>query len=662
MSLLKMSLSAGIIILVIVVIRGVLLHKLPKKTFLILWGVALCRLLIPFSIPSKFSIFTILNLLKNRYCEAELPMAEMPIASNNTVVTETIPTLPEAVSIYISPTLAIWLIGLLTCTLFFLITHLRCRKEYRTALPIDNEFVNLWQGENSTRRNVQIRQSDMISAPLTYGIFRPVILLPKQTDWSDENRLRYILMHEFVHIRRFDILTKLLLVTAFCVHWFNPFVWLMYMLANRDIELSCDETVVRIFGREMKSAYAMTLIGLEEKKSRLSPLVNNFSKNAIEERIVAIMKTKRPSLIGIILAFALVIGTATVFATGALANDKDSTNSSVSISGTLDGKNYIYSDDGGNTWISEAEYKEKNPDILDKIEFWEIDEFEKWMEQEKIMYQEMAEDGTQKFYDSEMNKWRIWTQQDVDKLYSMWQEQLLRMKQGYKYTKDIELSDGAILAGAFEPDVDTVAYTSAIEENSQTASNPTRQELLAEYNPYGITFDKNGDMYFQNKLVRYFYDGVDLGDNAAAVRYEYLNEKGTVDVHTTRIATDNGDGSIDPFGELTGIKKYSQAEFEQRNLADLKGTSEAVTYVSEDISEGETFKQKFSKYQRYGIEYKEQKNSGVGNVYYNGQLVKTFIDENKDGGVFSFQSVDGGEIVVHTVYNKEGKLIGVEKQ
>ena len=211
MSLLKMSLSAGIIILVIVVIRGVLLHKLPKKTFLILWGVALCRLLNPFSIPSRFSIFTILNLLKNRYYEAELPMAEMPIASNNTVVTETIPTLPEAVSIYISPTLAIWLIGLLTCTLFFLITHLRCRREYRTALPIDNEFLNLWQSENSKRRYVQIRQSDMISAPLTYGIIRPVILLPKQTDWSDKNRLRYILMHEFVHIRRFDTLTKLLL-------------------------------------------------------------------------------------------------------------------------------------------------------------------------------------------------------------------------------------------------------------------------------------------------------------------------------------------------------------------------------------------------------------------------------------------------------------------
>nr|WP_308742973.1 M56 family metallopeptidase [uncultured Anaerocolumna sp.] len=164
MSLLKMSFSTGIIILVIVVIRRLLLHKLPKMTFLILWGVVLCRLLIPLSIPSKFSIFTIINILKNRYSEVELPLTEMPIASNNTVVAETVPTLPEAVS-FISPALVIWLIGLLACALFFVITHLRCRREYRTALPIDNEFLNLWQSENSKRRYVQIRQSDMISAP-----------------------------------------------------------------------------------------------------------------------------------------------------------------------------------------------------------------------------------------------------------------------------------------------------------------------------------------------------------------------------------------------------------------------------------------------------------------------------------------------------------------
>ena len=182
--------------------------------------------------------------------------------------------------------------------------------------------------EHPTKRNVQIRQSDKIAAPLTYGVFLPVILLPKTTDWTDEKKLRYILTHELVHIRCFDTLKKWMLVTALCIHWFNPFVWVMYVLANRDIELSCDETVIRTIGETMKSAYALTLIGMEEKKSKLTPLVNNFSKNAIEERINSIMKLKKASFMGLFLALVLVIGTATIFATSTAASA--SANDSVS--------------------------------------------------------------------------------------------------------------------------------------------------------------------------------------------------------------------------------------------------------------------------------------------------------------------------------------------
>lgn len=140
-----------------------------------------------------------------------------------------------------------------------------------------------------------IQQSDRIKAPLTYGVFRPVVLLPKTTDWTNETKLQYILTHEFTHIRRFDALTKLVLAVALCVHGFNPFIWVMYVLANRDIELACDETVVRIFEETMKSAYASMLVCMEETKSGLTPLVNNFKKNAIEERIVSIMKIKKYS-------------------------------------------------------------------------------------------------------------------------------------------------------------------------------------------------------------------------------------------------------------------------------------------------------------------------------------------------------------------------------
>ncbi|WIV12929.1 M56 family metallopeptidase [Proteiniborus sp. MB09-C3] len=317
MSLLKMSFSATVLIMVIVIVRVLLLHKLPKRTFLVLWGVALCRLLIPFSFPSQFSIYSIAVRLKNSFYKADLPLVGASFTFNSTTIADTVPALSEVTFVSMSPILIIWLIGLSVCALFFLVTHLRCRREYKTALPVDNEFVKRWQQEHLTKRNVQIRQLDKITAPLTYGIFCPVVLLPKKTNWTDDTQLRYILTHEFVHIKRFDTLTKLLLATALCFHWFNPFVWLMYVLANRDIELSCDETVVKTFGESMKSAYALTLIGLEEKKGSLTPLVNNFSKNSIEERIVSIMKMKKISSVSIILAIILVFGIGVVFATSA---------------------------------------------------------------------------------------------------------------------------------------------------------------------------------------------------------------------------------------------------------------------------------------------------------------------------------------------------------
>lgn len=72
--------------------------------------------------------------------------------------------------------------------------------------------------------------------------------MPKSTDWSNEGTLRFVLEHEFVHVQRFDALSKLALIAAVCVHWFDPLVWVMYVLANRDLELSCDETVVHRFG------------------------------------------------------------------------------------------------------------------------------------------------------------------------------------------------------------------------------------------------------------------------------------------------------------------------------------------------------------------------------------------------------------------------------
>ena len=207
--------------------------------------------------------------------------------------------------------------GAAVCAVVFAAAYGRCCREFRASFPVESEVTRRWLQSHPLRRTVAIRQSGRISSPLTFGVLRPVILMPKKTDWTDETALRYVLEHEFVHIQRFDVLSKLLLIAAVCVHWFNPLVWVMYVLANRDLELSCDETVLRRFGGDVRAAYARVLIRMEAARGGFAPLCNHFGKTAIEERITAIMKTKRITIVSLGLAALLVAGTVTVFATSA---------------------------------------------------------------------------------------------------------------------------------------------------------------------------------------------------------------------------------------------------------------------------------------------------------------------------------------------------------
>lgn len=323
MDIVRMSFSSSVLIAAVVIIRMFTLYKLPKKTFLVLWGIVVCRLLIPFSIPSHFSFYSGINMAQRFFDERTMLSSSVGIPVNvsmkHILDTGSIYVEVGKSVAFVSPVEYLWLAGMLACALFFIMTYIKCRREFRMSLPIENNFTACWLQEHPLQRNVQIRQIDGINAPLTYGVLRPVILLPKKTDWTDEIKLEYILTHELVHIRHFDTLTKLLLTAAVCVHWFNPFVWLMYLLVNHDIELSCDETVVQTFGDSMKSEYARMLISMEEKKNKSTPLFSHFSKNSMKERIISIMKIKRTSIIGKVLAILLVVSTAIVFSTSAIA-------------------------------------------------------------------------------------------------------------------------------------------------------------------------------------------------------------------------------------------------------------------------------------------------------------------------------------------------------
>lgn len=330
MGLVQRSFYGGVLILVIIAARILWLDKLPKRTFTVLWSLALVRLLTPFSFSSVFSLYTFLQTARNQAMPDHYSdgMWEGVTFTGNppawTVVEDLALGQPAAVEkgggMQMLP--AIWCAGAVALALFFAASYLCSLRRFRLAVPVEDRQVLQWLEECKRARlgvagRISVRQSEAILAPLTYGCLRPVILLPGRALERGGHELRYILQHEFVHICRHDAALKLAMVAALCIHWFNPLVWLMCGLTNRDIELACDEGVLRRFGEGARAGYAMTLIGMEEKKRALLPLYNGFSKNAIEERVSLIMKYRKARKAAIMASLALVASMALVFATSA---------------------------------------------------------------------------------------------------------------------------------------------------------------------------------------------------------------------------------------------------------------------------------------------------------------------------------------------------------
>lgn len=369
MSLLQMSFSAAVFILAVLLLRALTIHRLPKKTFVVLWGVVLLRLLVPFSVPSLFSVYTVASrAAENSY----LPLTALPAAQPGFTQPATFFAAGPQAAIADPQTswlFPVWMTGLIACALFFTVGYLRCRRKFATATPVTMPAALQWLAAHRLKRKVAICESDQIAAPLTYGILHPVILLPKRAAWPDEKQLHYILAHEWTHIRRFDALIKLLLIAALCIHWFNPMVWVMFLLANRDLELSCDETVVHTFGETQRAAYARVLIGMEETKSAFMPLCNSFSKNAIEERITAIMKTKKLTFCAALVAVVLVFAVSVTFATSPSARATSSSDKTI---GTADREILKKFQFSGYEAMTIAAYRDKAITLGDTAEYHSV--------------------------------------------------------------------------------------------------------------------------------------------------------------------------------------------------------------------------------------------------------------------------------------------------
>ena len=316
MELIEMSFIGGVLIVCIAILRMLLRHKIPQITFVLLWGIVIIRLLVPYTIETRMSAYNLTPKPIQTITEGS-----KKVTFQNQIESFTKPS--SRITNQISTWQLCWSGGMGITMLCFVLVFIRSQRKLKEALPIkENPYIDDWMKRQKLYRVLKIKCSDQVQTPLTYGIIKPVIILPKAMGCTDENKINYVLTHELLHIKRLDVLWKLVLVVALCVHWFNPLVWIMCSLFNKDLELSCDEWAIGTLGEKEKSNYARTLIELAEKPTRLMPLYNEFSKNSIEERVVSIMRFKKISKAWITFSIGMVAGIALVFATSALPTQK----------------------------------------------------------------------------------------------------------------------------------------------------------------------------------------------------------------------------------------------------------------------------------------------------------------------------------------------------
>ena len=645
MSLLQMSFLGTVIILLIVVLRAVLINRLPKKTFLILWWIALIRLLVPFSIKSVTSIYSLfqsiysdINPVRTAQTTTFLPIhGNMPEIANG--LSEAMVQRTESISILS----VIWLAGLLLCFGFFAVSYIKCYREFRFSLPVENDILEAWKEKHPLKRSLSIRQTETIAAPLSYGVIRPVILMPKNTEWKNIYQLRYVLEHEYVHIRRLDMLTKLIMIAAVCIHWFNPLVWVMYILFNRDLELSCDETVVRRFGMDIKSVYATALISMEEKKSGLTPLCNSFSKNAIEERIRAIMKIKKTSKFAVMISAVLVIGVTGGFATSASSLEK---------------KTETAQENGETTVaLNEVNIREDESLSSSDVEWWTAEEYAKWLDEEKEVLQSMIGEKAYTGGDG----WFVWTQEKVDETIALYEDNLQKIKDGMKLSKS---SDDAVgITMAYSPENIEYAKQEAetVTENKDSNENVFSEDQLSEFAKAGLTYQKEtGFLMYDGKTIGYFRDEFKPGTytisskRGGTLRVEVQRENyGTItDVKAEPL-------SDDFWSEPAVLVESSGGEAvtadEMKGSVFEEGGSENI--AADDMGEYSSEEGKGlniavpQEYADYGVSCDAQ-----GNWVYNGKIIADLYDEGR--GIFSNSN---GTMYIEVTRDKSGKISSFQK-
>lgn len=344
MNLIQMSVAAGVLILGIVLFRSLFIHRLPKKVMILLWEIAILRLLIPFSIPlslpepladfrslivretsveAKTETYVISATAGEEASGTAGEEATMQGGSGALYIAEKseVDLRKAAAAVYLAVTV------ILLAGSFFL--YNRDSRLFREGLPMPKQererllaMEGIREKDLKVLGKVRFQISDRTATPVTYGLLRPAVVFPKGQYLKEGKAASLCLQHELTHIINHDNLKKLAAHLALCVHWFNPLVWVMYVLFNRDMELLCDETVVQRNGG-CRQEYALTLLSLAKCRNMGFQTGLGFGKNAVKERIVAVMTMKKTTFIGILAAVIALTGAFTVFITNTVSDTRD---------------------------------------------------------------------------------------------------------------------------------------------------------------------------------------------------------------------------------------------------------------------------------------------------------------------------------------------------
>ena len=340
--MIEATIWGSVLVCSLAIIRPLVFDRMEKKYLVCLWMIVCVRFLIIAGGPISLNLPEGLREAFSGTRETPAPAViireidpagnkaenDVDAASDNNIrndeVTPYYETSTDNGTQYSKVLRSIYLSGVVALALFFVCMYLMQDIRSRKAIPVTEKEIIRHIDGFGLKRKVRPVWIDKKIPPFTYGLLRPRIVLPLNLMNIGDEGLGFIITHEMVHIKKWDYLKKLLISTTLVMYWFDPLVWVMYILSNRDIEYDCDERVVNIMGGESRKGYASTILMLIERGNGSVLSGNSFSGGTEEERIKTIISSgkKRPYRhITFVLAMAAMIPIGFLFGFGTLGND-----------------------------------------------------------------------------------------------------------------------------------------------------------------------------------------------------------------------------------------------------------------------------------------------------------------------------------------------------